>query len=437
MSPGPRRPAGWRTLSCALATAVLAAAAPGAAVAVAPATASAAPVRTPPRSAPEAGSDAPSLPRIPAVLDDRTCTEASRKAPRMTPWQQTLLNPSAAWRHSTGRGVTVAVVDTGVAADGVPALAGRVASGEDGGSATEDCVGHGTFVAGLIAAARSKGTGFAGIAPDARILAVRGTDRQGRATAEGMADGIDAAVRGGARVICVPRALPRGGPALTAAVRRAVQRDALVVAPAYAPREDDEDAPAPAAWPARLPGVLAVAALTPQGAADQTRAPRTRPDLAAPGVSVMSTGPRGDGYFTGSGAEFAAALVAGTAALVDEYRPGLSAAQLAERLTGTAYRPAPDTERRLVGAGTVDPVAAVTGELGDKGDRAEAAPAAAPHVPAPPPDTGRDRALLVAGGVTAVILLVALGAVAVPLGRRRGWRPGRLPPSGPPGAARP
>ncbi|MFE3944477.1 S8 family serine peptidase [Streptomyces sp. NPDC059118] len=160
------------------------------------------------------------------------------------------------------------------------------------------------------------------------------------------------------------------------------------------------DAPAPAAYPAAQRDVLAVAALGPGGVADQKLAPRTAPDLAAPGNAVMSVGPGGTGSFTGDGADLATAFVAGAAALAAASHPDLTPPQPADRLTATAYRIPAD--RALVGAGTVDPAAAVTapgpGPSAHAASRAPAGlrmppprptPAAPRRSPSPPPPPGQ------------------------------------------------
>lgn len=124
------------------------------------------------------------------------------------------------------------------------------------------------------------------------------TPRGAGVTVADRAAGIDAAVARRARVIDVPIALARSSPALVAAVRDERRHGTVVIAPAYASGgtvTGSEDAPAPAAYPAALPGVLAVAALGPGGAPDRKLAPRTAPDPAAPGDAVMSVGPGGYG----------------------------------------------------------------------------------------------------------------------------------------------
>ncbi|MFF3392743.1 S8 family serine peptidase [Streptomyces sp. NPDC002669] len=367
------------------------------------------------------------LPRISAAPPrSGGCVKPSAQHPVDVPWPQQYLAPSRAWDTTRGAGAVVAVVDTGVDATRSPALAGRVTP-VSAASGT-DCIGHGTFVAGLIAAAPRRGTGFAGVAPEAGIVAVRVTASDGGATANGVAAGIEAAVARRARVIAVPIALPKGSPALTAAVREAGRRGALVIAPAYAAGDTPTgsgDTPAPAAHPAALPDVLAVAALGPGGVPDRRLAPRTAPDLSAPGNAVMSIGPGGTGGFTGDGAEMATGFVAGAAALVVAAHPDLTPAQLADRLTSTAYRVPAD--RALVGAGTVDPAAAVTAP----------APASAPPAPhdrdglrMPPPEdhSGRTTAIAVTAAAGVAVLVTGFVAFTLPRARRRGWRPGGSTP---------
>ncbi|MFD9812155.1 S8 family serine peptidase [Streptomyces sp. NPDC059080] len=377
-----------------------------------------------------AAADGPgdvSLPPIPRGLEGSSCTKPSAKKISGRPWAQNVLRPELAWDLTEGDGATVAVIDTGVDAHGTPALAGRVEAGPDvagGGSAGKDCVGHGTFVAGLIAAAKPDDAGFAGIAPSTHILSVRATADNGTTTPDHLAAGIDAAVAGGAQVIEVPVALASGSAELTASVQAARAKDVLIVAPAYGNQQLDSGKAAPAAYPAQLPGVVAVAALAPpDGLPDQQQPPRTAPDLAAPGDNVVSVGPRGGGHFTGSGADYASAVVAGAAALVRSYRPDLTAPQVLSRLQRTAYHYQGAVS--LVGSGTVDPGSAVTASLGAGRDDG-ADPAMALRLPAPPSRDAEHRAWTIAGVSAGLIALLGLAAAAVPRGQRRGWRPGRL-----------
>ncbi|MFE6894440.1 S8 family serine peptidase [Streptomyces sp. NPDC057694] len=252
------------------------------------------------------------------------------------PWAQRLLGLRRAGLFTEGEGVTVGVVDTGVATR-APALSGRVTAQAGAGN---DCVGHGTFVAGLIAAAPRSGVGFAGVAPGARIFAARGTDAAGTPDAATVARGIRAAVDAKCQVVAVSAALTRNTSALASAVRYAAAHDVLLVAPAVPDTASTASDPSPSpksSWPAAVPGVLSVVDFGIDGNRPTGALQPARADLAAPGDQVSGVGPAGKGHFVGSGASLAAAYTAGAAALVRAYHPELSAAQTADRLRGTAY----------------------------------------------------------------------------------------------------
>ncbi|MEU3072589.1 S8 family serine peptidase [Streptomyces laurentii] len=357
------------------------------------------------------------LPGIPERLSPRQkCTTFTGRPTAEAPWTRHALGLDRVWPLSQGRGVTVAVVGTGVS-DAPAVLAGRVRAL---GDADEDCVGRGTFQAGLIAGARAPGQGFSGVAPEARILAVRGTGVRGENDPARLAAGIEEAAKAGAGVITLTAPLSGTDASVKAALAVASREDALVVAPAAAdsapPGADGAGAPKPA--PAPPPDVLSVLDTGPQGTRPDTAPPYTRADLTAPGVSLVGPGPRGDGKWTGSGASLAAAVTAGTAALVRSYHPELTAAQVRARLLRTAY-PAD--------LPALDPYGAVAGAATRAGATV-AGPRPAPVRLPVPPDTSasRNTALLVAAGAAATAALVALLAVVLPRGRARRWAPGRL-----------
>ncbi|WP_239135364.1 S8 family serine peptidase [Streptomyces sp. SID12488] len=360
------------------------------------------------------------LPPLPLRLGaDSPCTAASKETATAAAWSQITLGLSRAQRISRGAGVTVAVVDTGVST-GVPSLSGRVTAL---GGADEDCVGHGTFAAGLIAAAPETGSGITGVAPEARIVALRGTDDRGVPSVQRVALGIRTAADRGARVIYVGHALDTGKAELTDAVAYAAGHDALVVAPAApdsVPKEElgpDGAMPEGPYWPAAAPGVLAVVDFGPSGVRQQHAPPAYEPDLSAPGSSMVSVGPKGSGHYIGSGASLAAAVTAGAAALVRAYHPGMSAAEVSARLLATSY---PSDTPRL------DPYAALS-VVPEEGEVAAGQQAPA-HFPEPADAGPRNRALAIAGAGLAVALLVAALAAVLPRGRARNWLPpGRQP----------
>ncbi|MFE2408542.1 S8 family serine peptidase [Kitasatospora sp. NPDC059408] len=366
-------------------------------------------------AAPTPGADPPPLTQTRQDVQRNGCLKPSDRPADAPSWSQRALRPEEAWPMSRGAGVTVAVVGSGVDA-GSPALAGRLQLGPrlyGPGDAGRDCVGHGTFAAGLVAGRSTVDGGASGLAPDAHVLAVAVTDDAGSTTPDLLASGIRAAVDKGARVVAVVVPVPGASDALSEAVTYAAAHGSLVVAP-VAP--DARGGSSAAVFPASYPGVLAVASTGPGGPAGGTLDGRV--DLAAPGEGVTGTGP-GGGLFTASGPGCATAYVAGTAALVLALRPDLTPEQLVRRLETTAYRPGTRLPDAGVGYGTVDPVAAVTASWPAAAHRTAAA--ADPVVVTPGPDrSGTWRALAVAAGSAGVMVLVGFGGLTVRLGRRRG-----------------
>ncbi|GAA2339974.1 S8 family serine peptidase [Streptomyces kunmingensis] len=307
------------------------------------------PVAAAPMPSPSPSASKVQLPVVPARLGTASdqCTKASATVMKSVPWAQRWLGLSGISRFTDGAGTVVGVVDTGVSAK-APGLSGRVA-----GPATDDCVGHGTFLAGTVAAAPQKGSGYTGVAPGARIRAVRGTDSTGVPSASSVAKGIREAVDGDAQVIVVAAALEKGSGALTAAVAYARKQDVVVIAPAVpdasATASDSSASPPTSFWPAADDGVVSVLDIDIDGQRPDGERVPDRADLAAPGQGVTGIGPVGKGHYLGNGPSVAAAIVAGAAALVRAYRPELSAEEVVQRLRSTSY-PADVPEIDVYGA---------------------------------------------------------------------------------------
>jgi serine protease len=253
--------------------------------------------------------------------------------------------------------VLVAVVDSGIDG-GHPEFKGRIAAAKSfvGGRALVDAVGHGTFVAGEIAALTGNRIGMAGMAPSARLLVAKAAYADGSVSTHAEALAIRWAVDHGARVINLSlagvrapesRSLDTYSAEEAAAVAYATAQGAVVIA-AVGNGDDAPSAPWPyASWPSALPHVLGVAALTRAGTVPRfsDRDPLFV-DLAAPGDEIVSTFPRaltrkrrgclnqgysdcGEGFFrAGAGTSFAAPQASATAAVLLALHPELSADQV-------------------------------------------------------------------------------------------------------------
>ncbi|WP_405387953.1 S8 family serine peptidase [Streptomyces sp. NBC_01102] len=374
----------------------------------------------PPSGVPAAdGKKGQELPGMPFALDPEAeavaCTPASREKAKKQDWSRQRLDLDRLHQHSTGAGVTVALIGTGVAPDAA-GLAGRVTAP---GEAADDCVGHGTFLAGLIAGTGGDSPRLAGVAPGAKILALRGTDRRGQADSGLVVDALRAATEAGAGVIAVAVALPRQDAALSGAVADARRAGAVVVAaatPDPPSRGGTDEVPSRTYWPAGEPGVLSVADMLPGGTRPDGSLPTDGIDLAAPGAGVVSGGPRGEGHYLGAGVPVATAYAAGAAAAVRAAHPDDSPDDVIRRLTATAY-PADIPQ--------LDAYAAVTTVLGDSAEPAAAEPAAAPVTvrDTSVADRAAGRAVLFVLLGSAAVLAVLWAVLAFSRARARGWRP--------------
>jgi type VII secretion-associated serine protease mycosin len=345
-------------------------------------------------------------------------------APAGEPWAQQALRFSAVWDRTRGSGVTVAVVDSGV--DANPQFGDRVIPGPDLVAGTRpgvppgaDCVGHGTAVASIIAAAPVPGISFTGVAPAARILSVKisGTDSFPTSAAP---QGIMDAVQFGADVINLSLATPDDVPALRNAVEYALRHNVVVVAAAGNDLRPGGSERAGPFYPASYPGVLAVGAAAPGGALAGFSDRRTPVAVTAPGVNVTSAYPGTfpDAYAPAqNGTSFASAFVAGVVALVRSAHPELSAAQVVARIEATAHGPVgPGT-----GHGLVDPVRAVTAAL----------PAASPGGGSASTGSTSPNTVAVIAGSAGLGVVVVAAVLAVSAVRRR--RTGQPPGAGPSG----
>ncbi|MFY9806309.1 MAG: type VII secretion-associated serine protease mycosin [Pseudonocardiaceae bacterium] len=379
------------------------------------------------------------------------------------PAAQQRLRIRQAQKFATGHDQRVAVIDSGVQPHA--RLLGRLIDGGDyieNRTGLFDCDGHGTVVAGLIAAAPDPGTGFIGVAPAAQILAIRQAStfysvplrqldngQQIHSPSAGdtvsMAQAVMRAVQLGATVIniseaaCFPAERDQvNAPDLQAAVHHAVEHNVVVVvAAANTSSTCKQNSPGAAVTTISSPGwfdndVLTVAATDDNGepADFSIRGPWV--DVAAPGTGAVSLAAGRPGLTTAlvdahgqaralDGTSFATPYVAGIAALVRERHPNLTARQVMHRIEQTAQRPAGQAGRsEELGYGMVDPVAALTAVLPEEHGGAPASVNAAKlsgfH---PPPPDNTPRIVALVGSAVALLLLGLTVVIAQTTKRHR------------------
>ena len=292
--------------------------------------------------------------------------------------------------------VRVAVIDSGVDG-GHPEFRGRIAASKSfvGGSAMVDTQGHGTFVAGLIAAETNDGLGIAGLAPPAELLIAKVVGPQRSIPIEAEAKAIRWAVAKGARVINMSLGGPRDplkpsrdtySKLEADAVAYAVSKGVLVVA-AVGNSDQSPAQPWPyASWPAALPHVVGVSALGREGRSPGfSNRDAQFNDIAAPGEDILSTFPRQltsvfpdcgeQGYSScgpqefraAEGTSFAAPQVTAAAAVLLATSPGLKPDQVTALLVRSAVDAVPANgcgqcspgRDRYTGFGRLDQAAAL------------------------------------------------------------------------------
>ncbi|MDG4779177.1 type VII secretion-associated serine protease mycosin [Micromonospora sp. WMMD961] len=336
---------------------------------------------------------------------------------RQDQWHLGYLNATQAQRINKGRGVIVAVPDTGVAphpdlSENLLAGTDIIADGRDDGQ--QDQNSHGTGMAGIIAAhGRPGNIGALGIAPESRILPIRTSRTDQDGDSDHLAIAIEYAIAQGAAVVSISSV---AGPStrLQRAVEAAVQANVIVIAGAGNKPRDTF-----VRFPAAYPGVVAVGGIDRNGnrAAISVTGPEI--DVVAPAVDIYSTSLDGK-YRKGTGTSDATAIVAGAAALIRSKYPYLPAREVAHRLTATAIDKGPPGRDDEYGYGVIDLVAALTADVPPLGFESVSAPAGAgPSTTAAgrrPDDDGSGAS---ARGLATLGVIVAAGVAWAVVARRR------------------
>ncbi|GIG65090.1 S8 family serine peptidase [Phytomonospora endophytica] len=359
------------------------------------------------------------------------CKPASRSDElKGRPWPLVRLAPERVYPLTTGRGVVVGLVDSGVGYH--PVINDHVRDGKSFVTEPAEAVAgprcdlatHGTLIAGIIAGIRDPKSLFHGIAPDAEIVPIRvlaDKPSDGRAQDTGpIVEGIEYAVERGVDVINLSlTAAPSG--ALKRAIEKAADADIVIVV-AAGNNGDKGQTEYPAGYNSDFPEVIGVAGVDQNGAWSSSSSTGSMVDIAAPGVLIEGPTAAGNGYGVreSGGTSFSAGYVSGTAALLRQYYPTMSAAEVVARMKATAVHP-PGGHDQRVGFGEIDPYRAVTAPL-TPAEAVSSVPVAAPVLGVDEMAGTRGTALLVGVlGVGAIVILAA-ARFALPRGRRRGWK---------------
>lgn len=275
-------------------------------------------------------------------------------------WGLTRIGAPAAWESSSGAGVIVAVIDTGIEASH-PDLQADVLPGYDFVNDDDDPAddhGHGTRMSGIIAAQRDNATGIAGVAPAATLLPVKVMDWEGHGSYSAVASGIVYAVDQGAKVLNLSLVGPAKSAILQAAVDYATAHDVIVVAAAGNYGSNI------AAYPAASTGAVAVSALDPLDGHPSFSNYGAWIGFAAPGVDIVTTS-RAGGYDSSTGTSPAAAFGSAVFALLLSAEPTLARAAAIHRVRDGCADLGKSGWDRFFGAGRVDAYAAlVPGQTG-------------------------------------------------------------------------
>lgn len=359
------------------------------------------------------------------------------------PWSLQRVLLDELWSQSTGKGMRVAVIDTGVdvtnpqLTEAVDVKSGRnflpknlkdddgnpIERGKENG--TTDTVGHGTKVAGIIAARPAKGTGFVGLAPDATIIPIQQNDAEGNGDVGTLTRAIRYAIQAGADVINISQDTTKPMTStsdLKLAIDQALNKKIVVVASAG---NDGLGGNVKETYPASYEGVLAVAASDRNNERAAFSQSGEFVGVAAPGVDMISTVPKG-GHCSDNGTSFSAPYVAGLAALIKAKHPDWTARQVVAQIEQTAERTTAGHDR-LVGWGVVDPVRALTQDEHPIESPNPQAGLGKPEAPTPAKfqigETAEERNARLATyvAVGAVVLVAGMGGTAVAIrdARRR------------------
>ncbi len=291
---------------------------------------------------------------------------------RSRQWYLDAMGADQIWRTSTGKGVTVAVLDTGVD-DSLPELRGQVLEGKNFShepkGANVDTSGHGTDMAAVIAGTGRSG-GIQGLAPGAKVLPVKTSSGH-----LGIGDATPAylkamryAVKRGARVINLSETITSS---LTDDARKRLQDGLDEInssgAIIFAGVGNDGKSSNVAGYPSSLPGAVAVAAVNQSGTVSKFSTYGPQVALAAPGEGIPGHCQDGGGWCEQSGTSYATAIVSASAALIWSAHPKWTANQVLRVMMQTTSKPKGKVPSEYIGYGIVRPGQVLLDGKGDPG----------------------------------------------------------------------
>lgn len=396
-------------------------------------------------------------------------TPAYAETIRSKQWHLDAMGAEEIWEISEGRGVTIAVIDSGVD-DTNPDLLGRILAGKDlapdeEGDEHSDYDGHGTGMAGLIAGTGDSGGGDGafGLVPGAKILPVRMPDADWDANRDSKIrefnKSVSVAIRyaadAGAKVINISMGARKGSPQLTDAVKYAINKGSLVFAATGNGAQSDNSL----RFPSGTPGVVGVAALGKDLKRTDESQFGPQVDMSAPGEEMVHACGGKTGLCTSHGTSDATAIASATAALIWSKHPKWTNNQVLRVMLNTIGKPTNGEKRNdSIGYGAVRPLRALK-TPGDPGpaDEFPLPDLAAAASPSPSPEgsqaagggesdkSGKDAAkqpaavaasdgggnggLWIGVGIGAALLVGGAVAVVVVRSRRRAAAPQPLSPA--------
>ncbi|MGY0017867.1 type VII secretion-associated serine protease mycosin [Streptomyces sp. cg35] len=392
------------------------------------------------------------------VLAGVAVTPASAQSVRDRQWYLDAMHAEQMWKTSTGKGVTVAVIDTGIDPN-LADLRGQVLSGKNysrhPGNEHVDDDGHGTSMGVLIAGTGAKGqaTGSYGLAPGTKVLPIRIPDLSEHTRSGGnpdsyptyMSKAIRYAADSDAQVINISQASRENSPELNKAVAYALSKGKLIFAGVGNTGAGANELQ----YPAATPGVVGVGAIGQDLKKTQESQSGPQVDLVAPGAEIIAACTGKTGLCKSHGTSDATALASASAALIWSKHPDWTNNQVLRVLLNTASGPVSGKKRTDdIGYGAVRPRIALTNP-GDPGPADEyplpdykAGGSAAPDGAGAKPSTGASGSPTAASdesssalpwilaGVGGLLLAGAGGgALAVRSRRRRAALAGLVPPT--------